>query len=58
MTETICILAGYGNTGCPLADLLLRFSEARLVLAGRDLKRAEAAAAALPGAPDAASPRP
>lgn len=44
MSATIFILGGYGNTGLPTADLLLRFSDARIVLAGRDLPRAQAAA--------------
>ncbi len=44
MSATIFILGGYGNTGLPTAELLLRFSEARVVLAGRDLPRAQAAA--------------
>ncbi len=41
------ILGGYGNSGLALAILLLRFSDCRLVLAGRNLQRAEAAAAGL-----------
>lgn len=45
--EIFLILGGYGNSGLALARLLLRFSDSRLVLAGRSLQRAEAAAAGL-----------
>jgi short subunit dehydrogenase-like uncharacterized protein len=38
--ETILILGGYGNTGRPLARLLLQESNARLILAGRNLDKA------------------
>ena len=38
--QTILILGGYGNTGKPLARLLLELSDAQLVLAGRDLVKA------------------
>ncbi|MBN2471649.1 MAG: saccharopine dehydrogenase NADP-binding domain-containing protein, partial [Anaerolineae bacterium] len=44
MSAAIFILGGYGNTGLPTAELLLRFSDARVVLAGRNLARAQAAA--------------
>jgi saccharopine dehydrogenase (NAD+, L-lysine-forming) len=40
----ILILGGYGSTGLPLARLLLRETEASLVLAGRDLEKAQRAA--------------
>ncbi len=43
---TIVILGGYGNTGKALVPLLLEFTDARLVVCGRDAARAEAAAAA------------
>lgn len=42
---TILILGGTGNTGRPLAELLLRESSADLILAGRNLKKAETLAA-------------
>ena len=38
--KTIMILGGYGNTGRPLARLLLQESNAQLVLAGRNLEKA------------------
>jgi hypothetical protein len=38
--KTILILGGYGNTGKPLARLLLQESDAQLVLAGRNLEKA------------------
>ena len=41
------ILGGYGNTGRLIARLLLQESGARLVLAGRTIEKAEAAAAQL-----------
>ena len=40
--KTILILGGYGNTGKPLARLLLQESDAQLVLAGRNLEKATA----------------
>jgi saccharopine dehydrogenase-like NADP-dependent oxidoreductase len=45
----ILILGGYGNTGRPLARLLLEATDVRLVLAGRNVARAEATAAELNG---------
>jgi saccharopine dehydrogenase (NAD+, L-lysine-forming) len=39
--KTILILGGYGNTGRPLARLLLQESDAHLVLAGRNLDKAQ-----------------
>jgi saccharopine dehydrogenase (NAD+, L-lysine-forming) len=39
--KTILILGGYGNTGRPLARLLLQESDAQLVLAGRNLEKAQ-----------------
>jgi hypothetical protein len=39
--KTILILGGYGNTGRPLARLLLAESNAKLVLAGRNLEKAQ-----------------
>lgn len=40
-SKTILILGGYGNTGRPLARLLLQESDAQLVLAGRNLEKAQ-----------------
>ncbi len=39
--KTILILGGYGNTGTSLARLLLQESDARIVIAGRNLEKAE-----------------
>ncbi len=39
--KTILVLGGYGNTGKPLARLLLQESDAQLVLAGRNLEKAQ-----------------
>jgi hypothetical protein len=47
--KRLLILGGYGNTGRPLAELLLKYSDAHLILAGRSLEKAEAAALALNG---------
>lgn len=44
---TLLILGGYGNTGLPLARLLLQETGVRVVLAGRSRDKAEAAAAQL-----------
>ena len=40
-SKTIMILGGYGNTGRALARLLLQESDARLVLAGRNMDKAK-----------------
>jgi len=40
-TKTILILGGYGNTGSLIADLLLRESNAKVVIAGRDVEKAK-----------------
>jgi saccharopine dehydrogenase (NAD+, L-lysine-forming) len=45
--KKLLILGGYGNTGRPLAELLLQESDANLVIAGRALKKAQALAAEL-----------
>lgn len=45
--DTILVLGGYGMAGTAVADLLLRQTQVRLVLAGRNLERARAAAASL-----------
>lgn len=45
MSETrVLILGGYGNTGAPLARLLLSESNVHLILAGRSIEKARAAA--------------
>lgn len=41
MATTVLVLGGYGTTGRLLSELLLRWSNARVVLAGRDLGKAE-----------------
>lgn len=46
-TTTLVILGGYGTTGRLLARLLLQETDVRLVLAGRTVAKAEAAAAEL-----------
>jgi saccharopine dehydrogenase (NAD+, L-lysine-forming) len=43
----ILILGGYGNTGLPIARLLLRETDAHIRLAGRDLEKASKVAAHL-----------
>jgi saccharopine dehydrogenase (NAD+, L-lysine-forming) len=45
--KRLLILGGYGNTGRCLAELLLKYSDAHLILAGRNLEKAEVAALAL-----------
>ena len=40
----ILILGGYGNAGSPIAELLLKFTQVRLVVAGRNATKAEATA--------------
>ena len=47
MQPKILILGGYGNTGLLIARLLLQESDALLVIAGRDLNRAQKAATVL-----------
>jgi short subunit dehydrogenase-like uncharacterized protein len=47
--KRLLILGGYGNTGRCLAELLLKHSDAHLILAGRDLGKAETAALTLNG---------
>ncbi|MEI6046757.1 MAG: saccharopine dehydrogenase NADP-binding domain-containing protein, partial [Chloroflexota bacterium] len=39
--KTVLILGGYGNTGLALAHLLLQETNVRLILAGRNRKKAE-----------------
>lgn len=43
MARTALVLGGYGTTGKMLSELLLAWSDARVVLAGRDLGRTERA---------------
>jgi len=45
--KTFLILGGYGNTGILISHLLLQESGARLVLAGRTIENADAAAVQL-----------
>ena len=45
--KKILILGGYGNTGLPLARLLLAETDVQLVLAGRHINRAQSTAAQL-----------
>ena len=40
----ICILGGYGNTGCLIAQYLLETTEVGVTIAGRNLQRAESLA--------------
>lgn len=42
--RNLLILGGYGNAGLPLAGLLLAWTEANVILAGRNLEKARAAA--------------
>ncbi len=48
-SKTILILGGYGNTGTLLARLLLAESDARIILAGRNLEKAISLAQQLNG---------
>jgi len=41
MPKTLLILGGYGNAGRPIADLLLKESDARVIIAGRNLLLAQ-----------------
>ena len=47
MTETILVLGGYGTTGKTLCELLLEHGDADVVVAGRSLEKAGAAASEL-----------
>ena len=47
MIKKILILGGYGNTGKWIAELLLRFSQVDLIIAGRNKIKAEKTAAQL-----------
>jgi len=41
MSQSVLILGGYGSTGRLIAELLLRESDIELIIAGRDLRKAE-----------------
>jgi hypothetical protein len=47
MARTVLVLGGYGTTGRMLSELLLAWSDARVVVAGRNVGRAERAAGEL-----------
>lgn len=47
MAMTVLVLGGYGTTGLMLSELLLEWGDADVVLAGRDLGKAEQAAGQL-----------
>jgi len=47
MNKTFLILGGYGNTGLQIAELLLKQTDAKLVLAGRDKNKAKDVASKL-----------
>lgn len=47
MEKQLLILGGYGNAGSLIARLMLKASDARIVLAGRNGLKAERAAALL-----------
>jgi saccharopine dehydrogenase (NAD+, L-lysine-forming) len=41
MSKTFLILGGYGNTGRPIAQLLLKETDVNILIAGRDIERAK-----------------
>jgi saccharopine dehydrogenase (NAD+, L-lysine-forming) len=45
--HVILIMGGYGNTGRPIAELLLQETDCRVIVAGRNREKAEAAATKL-----------
>ncbi len=47
MTHNILVLGGYGNTGRPIAELLLQETDCRVVVAGRNQKKTETETARL-----------
>ncbi len=47
MGSTVLVLGGYGVTGATLSELLLEYSDADVIVAGRTLPKAEALAAEL-----------
>lgn len=44
MSKTFLILGGYGNTGVIISEFLLKYTNSKLIIAGRNLSRAENAA--------------
>src|SRR3989344_81745 len=48
-TKTILILGGYGGVGRVIAELLLKFTNARIIIAGRRLEKAQELADSLNG---------
>lgn len=48
-TPRITVLGGYGHTGRLISELLCRFTEAQIVVAGRSLEKAQALARQLAG---------
>ena len=49
MSKTFLIVGGYGNTGYLIAELLLDYTDARVIIAGRNEDKAGAAATKLNG---------
>jgi saccharopine dehydrogenase (NAD+, L-lysine-forming) len=47
MGQSVLVLGGYGTTGASLCELLLSYSDADVIIAGRSRERGEAAAARL-----------
>lgn len=41
MSKTFLILGGYGNTGVLISEFLLKYTNSKLILAGRNLSRAQ-----------------
>lgn len=44
MSKTFLILGGYGNTGILISEFLLKYTNSKLILGGRNLSRAEQSA--------------
>lgn len=44
MSKTFLILGGYGNTGLLISEFLLKYTNSKLILAGRNVSRAKQAA--------------
>ncbi len=47
MSKTFLIIGGYGNTGILISDFLLKYTDSKLIIAGRNHIKAEKAAKAL-----------
>lgn len=47
MSKSFLILGGYGNTGILISEFLLKYTDSKLILAGRNLAKAEKAAKTL-----------